>query len=138
MANLYSYKGNEPEELPQRIRLTGGATRTDSSSFSESEIANAGFDGPYTKPEYDVETQTLKWDSENREWNISSIPNSYFWDRMRDRRNFHLATSDWTQFGDSPLTEEKKEEWKVYRQELRDLPSITTDPKNVTWPSIPE
>ena len=57
-----------------------------------------------------------------------------------------LNESDWTQTVDSPLSESKKEEWKTYRQALRDL-SKTAEPKidhetytliNVTFPTRPD
>ena len=41
--------------------------------------------------------------------------------KIREKRNKLLAESDWTQVGDAVL--ENKEEWKTYRQALRDLPS---------------
>lgn len=40
---------------------------------------------------------------------------------VRGPRNFMLARSDWTQVADVPLSAEKKEEWAVYRQALRDM-----------------
>ena len=40
---------------------------------------------------------------------------------IRQIRNEKLAESDWTQLPDSPLSEEKKLEWKNYRQMLRDI-----------------
>lgn len=53
-------------------------------------------------------------------------------------RNMMLAASDWTQLADAQLTEEKREEWRVYRQMLRDLPSSDGfDPWNVVWPVPP-
>ena len=52
------------------------------------------------------------------------IPNAF------SKRNSLLTQSDWTQLPDVPLSLEKKQEWGVYRQALRDLPS---DP---LWPSI--
>ena len=47
--------------------------------------------------------------------------------------------SDW------PITDEKREEWKIYRQKLRDLPLNSEEAKrledgsliNVTWPTKP-
>lgn len=42
---------------------------------------------------------------------------------VREKRNALLAASDWTQSNDSPLTEQKKQEWAAYRQALRDLPA---------------
>ena len=41
---------------------------------------------------------------------------------LRRLRNIFLLESDWTQFSDSPLTDEQKNLWSIYRQELRDLP----------------
>ena len=60
------------------------------------------------------------------------------WDRLRRDRNTLLVSSDWTQYNDSPLTDEAKAEWASYRQELRDLPSTNPDPNAVVWPDAPE
>ena len=59
------------------------------------------------------------------------------WIMLRRERKSLLSESDWTQGNDSPLSEEKKAEWAMYRQALRDLPANTTDPTNVTWPVPP-
>lgn len=59
------------------------------------------------------------------------------WSVVRSQRNEYLSECDWTQLPDSPLTPEKKEEWAVYRQELRDVTS-QPDPFNITWPTKPE
>lgn len=40
--------------------------------------------------------------------------------------------SDWTQLADSPLTVEQKEQWRLYRQQLRDLPD-----NGWAWPVPP-
>jgi hypothetical protein len=45
---------------------------------------------------------------------------------MRKLRNSFLRASDWTQMADSPLSTEKKTEWSIYRQALRDLPNNST------------
>ena len=58
---------------------------------------------------------------------------------LRTKRNTKLAESDWTQYTDSPLTDEVKAEWAVYRQSLRDLPeTYSSDPDAVVWPEAPE
>jgi hypothetical protein len=44
---------------------------------------------------------------------------------VRFRRSGLLMDSDWTQFNDSPLTTEKKNEWALYRQALRDMTNTT-------------
>lgn len=56
---------------------------------------------------------------------------------LRTQRNSLLAACDWTQFNDSPLSQNKKVEWATYRQSLRDFPSTVTDPTNVNWPAPP-
>ena len=56
---------------------------------------------------------------------------------LRVLRDNKLAESDWTQFTDSPLADDKKKEWATYRQKLRDLPATETDYENPTWPTEP-
>ena len=56
---------------------------------------------------------------------------------IRSERNGILSATDWTQVPDSPLTDAKKEEWKVYRQSLRDLPSSNPTMATVNWPTKP-
>jgi hypothetical protein len=59
------------------------------------------------------------------------------WTQLRTERNRRLAASDWTQLVDSHLSQEKKDAWAAYRQELRDLPDEVTDPTQVEWPLDP-
>ena len=54
---------------------------------------------------------------------------------IRKKRNDLLLISDWTQTADSPVA--CKEEWKQYRQKLRDLPEQSGFPENVEWPEHP-
>lgn len=54
----------------------------------------------------------------------------------RDRR---LAASDWTQLADAPLSIDLKNQWKNYRQLLRDLPNDPLlDLDNPNWPIPPQ
>ena len=49
------------------------------------------------------------------------------WEKwFRETRNDLLFASDWTQLSDSPLNDLKKNEWKNYRQALRDMPTTKT------------
>ena len=50
----------------------------------------------------------------------------------RNHRDMLLAASDYTQMADYPLTDEKRAEWAVYRQALRDLP------EHADWPQVEE
>lgn len=54
---------------------------------------------------------------------------------LRRKRDVILARCDWTQVPDAPVDQAA---WAVYRQQLRDLPSNTTDPRDVQWPTQPQ
>ena len=56
------------------------------------------------------------------------------WFNFRGNRNYLLSECDWTQVPDAPVDSAA---WAVYRQQLRDLPANTTDPRNVVWPEPP-
>jgi hypothetical protein len=65
-----------------------------------------------TKPSYDLST----------------------WEGVKTYRNALLAESDWTQLPDAPCI---KEEWVVYRQLLRDIPTNFSCPSEVVFPQKP-
>jgi len=79
---LYSLRGNYPTELPNRIRLSDGSTRTDPENFTAEMIADAGY--------YEVEdppiglpiTQTYGWDAINSNWSIIDQPQDVL-DKMK-------------------------------------------------------
>jgi hypothetical protein len=50
----------------------------------------------------------------------------------RDRRNFELFQSDWTQVADiqGTMNDDTKSKWIIYRQSLRDLP------EHANWPDL--
>lgn len=56
------------------------------------------------------------------------------WTKLRKKRLRLLNKTDWTQMQDSPVN---GADWVDYRQELRDLPDNTTDPREVVWPTPP-
>jgi len=72
-------------------------------------------------------------------------------EQLRNTRNELLAECDWTLLPSSPLSAEKQDEWKVYRQALRDMPATSAstvaditftpgdplDLSSVTWPTKP-
>jgi hypothetical protein len=58
---LYSFNGAYPAPIPFRITLPNGFTRTEPVTFTEAEIASAGFTGPYTEPAYNPNTEQLEW-----------------------------------------------------------------------------
>jgi len=53
---------------------------------------------------------------------------------VRKQRNILLANSDWTQLADSVVD---KAAWANYRQALRDIPTQSGFPYDITWPTQP-
>lgn len=56
------------------------------------------------------------------------------WVEVRSRRNQLLLESDWTQLSDAQIA--NKDDWKVYRQNLRDI-TEATNPDSIAWPVKP-
>ena len=96
-------------------------------------------------PSYDIKIQSIFWengsivvkDDDVKIKNESEKPMRL----LRQQRNQKLSERDWMAHSDVVMSDD----WKTYRQALRDLPS-TTEPKldddgnltNVTWPTKPE
>jgi hypothetical protein len=59
------------------------------------------------------------------------------WQLVENERNQKLYLCDWTQLPDVPLTPAQVEQWRVYRQQLRDVTN-QPDPFNITWPVAPQ
>lgn len=87
------------------------------------------------------------WDAKKQEIEDAIIQaelNRDYWAELRILRDLRLTESDWTQLPDNSLTDAQKQEWQVYRQELRDLTDVVTDPKPLVldpnhpdWPIPP-
>jgi hypothetical protein len=61
---------------------------------------------------------------------------------LRGERNQRLQACDWTQLTDSVLAESVLEQWRTYRQALRDLPNVYATDNTLTmtavqWPVSP-
>lgn len=56
---------------------------------------------------------------------------------IRAQRDMLLLQSDWTQLVDSPLADEDKATWSVYRQDLRDIPQDYPTGSGIVWPETP-
>lgn len=104
----YALIFNKKEEQWEHVEDHRGAEGyIDGKSFKMKELGALpeGFITESPKPEYTPEQQLQM---------------------LRDERNYLLQKTDWALLPDSPLTEEEKEEYKVYRQWLRDVPQATT------------
>ena len=56
---------------------------------------------------------------------------------VRNERDGQLSGSDWTQLGDATLGDHTAEEWRTYRQALKDIPQNYTRVSDVVWPNDP-
>lgn len=59
------------------------------------------------------------------------------WAKIRAERNKRLASCDWTQLVDTPISNIEQADWATYRQALRDITN-QVDPFNITWPEEPK
>lgn len=78
------------------------------------------------------------WNFTDKTWDFDR---EAFLKILRDERDCRLFKCDWTQAADSPLNDLQKEEWKIYRQALRDIPSAFGDVdtlQQVGWPNPPD
>ena len=80
----------------------------------------------------------------NGELNIAEFPENeedHEYSRKKseiiNRRNLLLSESDYLMMVDYPISDEKKQEIKVYRQALRDIPQQDGFPDNIVWPDKP-
>jgi hypothetical protein len=55
----------------------------------------------------------------------------------RAKRDALLASSDWTQLPDSPLSSDARAAWATYRQALRDITEQEGFPQEIVWPEVP-
>ena len=145
----YSYNTQYPisfEQLPERIRLSNGLTRTDKSTFTEDELIDAGYilveDPPNT-----VGDQYLEWTG--TEWIIKNYTNeeiqgriNALWDDVRNTRNNLIESTVWRiqryesqiRMGRDP--DDDIRQLDNYVQSLRDI-TTQADPSAIVWPTPP-
>ena len=94
---------------------------------------------------YSTNTQPLPTEDEVNA-KISELEKEEPMRLLRQERNKLIAETDWTQANDIPFSTLKKQEWQIYRQQLRDLPANASpkldsnynlDLTSFTWPTPP-
>jgi len=142
---MYSFRGNTPAPLPERIRLSDGMTRTDKSTFTDEEIADAGYVyvEPFSTP-YEERTQKVVWNSGLIAWELLDKTDEEIadydenmWETVRTERNELLQSSDIDVIKQLESSGAVSQPLKDYRQALRDLPQ-TQELHSITWPTKPE
>ena len=146
---LYSHNNKYPNQLPERIRLSNGSTRTDSSTFTEAELLDAGYVSVDAPPTYENRTHRLDWTGS--EWSVVGLTTSEIayateqrWALIRSDRDQMIKNIEWkisrnlseTRLGFTTTTDNLSD-LDTYIQSLRDITN-QSDPYNITWPSIPE
>lgn len=135
--DLYSYNGEFPKTLPNRIRLSDGSTRTDISSFTDDDLVDSGYIGPLTQPENTESVASISWDSGSTSFMVVNYDDDYYRNLLQSKVDGYLGHCDWTVASDSPLSESLKSEWEAYRTSLNGLVAATADPENPVWPDAP-
>jgi len=145
---LYSHNQQIPSFLPDRIRLSTGLTRTDSSTFTQAELLDAGYVAADNPPPYDPNQQHLVWDKTT--WKLVDFTPEELaarleleWKSVRSIRNKLILDVEWKisralsqQRMGLPVTDNIAN-LDTYIQALRDVTN-QSDPYNITWPTLVE
>lgn len=84
---------------------------------------------------YLLASEEEECDAAEAAWNAGAAERA--WERLRSERNEKIAKSDWMANSDVTMSDE----WRAYRQALRDITSSyddTTVQGEITWPTEPE
>ena len=144
---LYSKDGSYPNQIPFRIKLSNGLTRTDPSTFTPEETADAGYITVEDPPTSIPDTQILEWTGTN--WNIRDKTEQELeleldrkWQDVRTQRDYMLSLLDWRFLRYQSQTRlnitltDNIEILDTYAQALRDI-TLQSDPYNIVWPTSP-
>lgn len=97
----------------------------------------------FVKIDFDLEdapNQYSKFRLDTMSWVDTGTAEQKLKDQIKlvlQQRERLLVKSDWTALLDVPLTNEKKQEWSIYRQQLRDITSQPGYPFEIQWPKQP-
>lgn len=143
---FYSFRNQKPipyNEIPDRIRLSNGLTRTNKNTFTEEELSDAGYQQVQNPPVTNNNNEKVIWSG--TEWQIVPLTEEdieNLWRDIRKSRDGRLASMDWRflryqsqiRLGLTPT--DNIERLDQYAQELRDI-TLQTDPFNIVWPQDP-
>lgn len=140
---LYSHNNEYPTQLPNRIRMPDGSTRTDKSTFTDEEIAEAGYVAVGNKPAYAGDTQKVEWDITSGDWVVVALNEAELqaivnqkWAAIREERDSLLAATDHIILIHYEQGEPVPETMREYRQALRDLPQTYDNLSDIEWPTL--
>lgn len=137
--SLYSLNGAYPTPLPNKILLSDGTTKTDSTTFTEADLADAGY-VEVSDPPAVTYPNILTWDGSN--WG-NRPPNTNETlikiQRLKDLAEQRLRESDFRVIKAYENNTTLDTAWMTYRQDLRDFYnniSYEVDPWTATFPTL--
>ena len=116
MASKYKYEGECIKNMETGVVFP---VNPDNSDYQEYLLYDGTTDPQFTQAELDDQA----------------------WAELRTERDRLLAATDFFMTEDyynDILIGQERTDIKLYRTDLRDLPSDTSDPHNVTWPTKPQ
>ena len=146
---LYSHNNEYPAPLPERIRLSSGLTRTDSSTFTAEEIADAGYVSVEDPPSFEEKTEKLTWNGSA--WEVIAltdeelaVKNVEEWAEIRGVRDNKIEEVEWRVFryqseeraGITTHTDNISD-LDDYIKKLRDIPQTYSSVGDIVWPDTP-
>lgn len=146
----YSYNNGYPikfEDLPDRIRMPDGTTKTGKTDFTEEDLSQAGWKIVIDPPNYDVNKTFLTWvelHTGEFGWEVRGIlyeDKASEMRRMRDRRLEEVMWRIYRYQRELRLgirTTDKIEDLDLYMQQLADIPKQESFPWYIEFPREPE
>lgn len=141
---LYSFKNSYPKPLPNRITLSNGRTRTDPTTFTSEEIADAGYVLVDNPPAVNDRNKILIWTGVD--WLVQDKTQEQIqaeisdkWVEIRFNRDELMKQFEWryvryhreVRLGVTPT--DNINDLDTYMQALADITN-QTDPFNILWP----
>ena len=134
VVNIVNWDGNTSIWQPESGHTAVGIGST-TISFVDDEEASETYGQTITKySEYECVGVGCTYN--NGTWIRPAEYEVDYWAILRYNRDKRLIQSDWKVLPGS-IYESRLEEWKAYRQVLRDLPANTSDPQKVVYPDRP-
>ena len=118
--------------------------RADHSLIDVEITLSSGITIPYTFDALNEETSKIYTSVKSilsnmtiAEYEAPIIPDAILGAEARSERNNKLAATDYLMMLDYPISDEKRNEYKLYRQALRDITKQQDFPRNIIWPDKP-
>ena len=131
---FYNTKTEYFGELPERVTLENGLTRTDSTTYTDEELEEWGYIQIPNEPEVAIDEYCV-FNRETLQWDILKKALEPQWDEVKKERNKRLTETDWYVIRFLERGTPVPEEITTYRKALRDI-TTQENPFFIQWPQI--